>query len=546
LKTNIFCCLCFTGTKNSSVEDLNEVAPVVEPNRILIRNDVDMPEDASPGLKPEDAFTVNGEEKDKEETRSETKISSVSLSKARPNRLYRYLLGYGRVGHFLIMVSVFGVEWMSTYAPTLASLLDLFNSQVLRGGKRGLREDENSQASHSTGFLDASGSVVRGGKKRKAQTRKDDERALGDLQQIGDTSHARYRFISDAFMKRHGIGSYSRELSMDNSDEGIISKQIYQDSEEESDGDWVVEALTQEEASNDKNSPLDTSFGISYGTDGAAASVGVEFHFGGKRKKRKKRPSISDVAKQTSASAKSRKPSGPRVSDRESGVMGRIRAAGANSLVGRSILGAYPGDVPAPADAADASGMFDLAQKYGYGDWSEDERGEKTRLGNRHRRRRMSTPSRSHRSNVRRRHSSKVGFEFDLSSSSSSIKRVPTSSPRYQAKSELEPEDNMEASKSQKSSKRKKRRARSPLSPDTVNEKAETVVGSAIDVLETAAEEKSKDESFSQQKIRMKRKTPSGLEPSKDSKNNKVVGPAIDLLERSAESRSKDGSPEPK
>merc|ERR1712238_208903 len=59
-------------------------------------------------------------------------------------------------------------------------------------------------------------------------------------------------------------------------------------------------------------------------------------------------------------------------SDRESGVMGRLRAAGANSLVGRNILGAYPGDLPPPQEAADASGLIYLARRYGYGEWSED------------------------------------------------------------------------------------------------------------------------------------------------------------------------------
>mmetsp|Transcript_804 Transcript_804/g.1774 ORF Transcript_804/g.1774 Transcript_804/m.1774 type:complete len:240 (+) Transcript_804:121-840(+) len=55
--------------------------------------------------------------------------------------------------------------------------------------------------------------------------------------------------------------------------------------------------------------------------------------------------------------------------------MGRLRAQGANSLMGRSILGAYPGDLPPPDEAGSSRGVVDLARRYGYGDWSDEEDG---------------------------------------------------------------------------------------------------------------------------------------------------------------------------
>jgi hypothetical protein len=103
-------------------------------------------------------------------------------------------------------------------------------------------------------------------------------------------------------------------------------------------------------------------------------SVGVGFAIGEstrKRSKKKSSSSISSLARQSTSSTNRKKSSGPRVSDREGGVMGRLRAAGANSLMGRNILGAYPGDLPPPQEAADPNGLYGLAERYGYGDWSD-------------------------------------------------------------------------------------------------------------------------------------------------------------------------------
>ena len=65
----------------------------------------------------------------------------------------------------------------------------------------------------------------------------------------------------------------------------------------------------------------------------------------------------------------------PRVSDRDGGggVLGRIRAATSDSHLSRQLMGAYPGDAPPIEEAADPKGVLLLAQRYGYGEWSDDE-----------------------------------------------------------------------------------------------------------------------------------------------------------------------------
>jgi len=137
----------------------------------------------------------------------------------------------------------------------------------------------------------------------------------------------------------------------------------------------------------------------------------------------------------------------------ESDVMGRLRAAGANSLMGHSILGAYPADLPPPHEAGDASGLIDLARKYGYGDWSDDgdlsdsnfypdsdEDEDENDDDDEYfmdeevpdiRRKRSSTSSSTKKKKSRKRRSSQqelgVSFDFDLSSSSSQGASPPLS-----------------------------------------------------------------------------------------------------------------------
>mmetsp|Transcript_51545 Transcript_51545/g.58437 ORF Transcript_51545/g.58437 Transcript_51545/m.58437 type:complete len:278 (-) Transcript_51545:45-878(-) len=186
-------------------------------------------------------------------------------------------------------------------------------------------------------------------------------------------------------------------------------------------------------------------------------TVGMDFTVGKSTKRRKKKSSqLGTIVRQIDYSdgvSSKKNPPVSHVSDRESGVMGRLRAAGANSLMGHSILGAYPADLPPPHEAGDASGLIDLARKYGYGDWSDDgdlsdsnfypdsdEDEDENDDDDEYfmdeevpdsRRKRSSTSSSTKKKKSRKRRSSQqelgVSFDFDLSSSSSQGASPPLS-----------------------------------------------------------------------------------------------------------------------
>ena len=265
--------------------------------------------------------------------------------------------------------------WIRVYLPDVYRLFNNMATTVLPSLRQG-DEDDDMSASLATGFVASDGSTVRAGTKSKAQTRKADERALDQLKRVGDVKTARYRFVSDSFMKRHAIGPYRAEGGDDlmgpAAGPSLISK-IVEGQEEESDTEWIEQALIAEDDVEDVPSPMGASVGLSVGSAGPSISVGVQFGSDEKRKK-KRRKKVSDAVRGVSAATKKpKKKVGPQKSDRDSGVMGRIRAAGANSVFGRSVLGAYPGDALPPDEAGDARGLADVATKYGYGDWSDDE-----------------------------------------------------------------------------------------------------------------------------------------------------------------------------
>eukprot|EP00980_Cylindrotheca_fusiformis_P000093 scaffold19_cov114-Cylindrotheca_fusiformis.AAC.40 len=464
--------------------------------------------------KESESKTMHGESKLEDVFHSNATEPSdglVGKKRARPNLLYRFLLGYGYPGHSVIMFSVFGVEWVSTYLPIVISLLKLFQSQVLRGGN-GLTEQDDPFVSQTTGFVDESGSVVRGGKKRKSQIRRDDQKALVQLKRIGDITQARYRFVSDSFMRRHAIGQYAGELAFVDVEETMV-KPLHS---EESDDDWVAKALDQNIS---EEARIDPFVGVSYGSNGASISAGIELASGGSKRKKRKRPLVSEVARQTYVSSKPKKPKGPRVSDRESGMMGRIRAAGANSLVGRSILGAYPGDVPAPYDAADPEGMIDLATRYGYGDWSEDDNGIK-RTGTKRKKKRSS--SKRHRGSDGEDRLNHVGIGFEFGSRSS--QQIPRSPTRH--KTTRSPEAVAEGMLTESRVRRKRR----SISGDSRSKSAQhgTTLGPALDYLKNRAAAESEKRSSDSAKTEKKSKRPQQELERKDS----VLGPAMDMLDK--------------
>jgi len=229
---------------------------------------------------------------------------------------------------------------------------------------------------------------------------------------------------------RHRIGSYrdseeSEELIVYKDRKAIVKTPDGE--EEDSDVDWVVQALSKEE---EPIRPIKTSLGVGLGSDGATISVGVQFGSTKTSRKKKRRKTLAEAATERTPTPK-KKPAGPRTSDRDGGggVIGRIRAAGANSLVSRSLLGAYPGDAVPPSEAGNANGVTALAEKYGYGDWSDDEEDDDDVSLGPPRRKPKKRSSRKRQAN-KPSSSGGVSIQFGLSSSLDSTRSRTATTPK--------------------------------------------------------------------------------------------------------------------
>ncbi|CAB9509399.1 expressed unknown protein [Seminavis robusta] len=324
-----------------------------------------------------------------------------------PNGLYRFLLGQGPIGHVLVLALVFVVEWVQLYVPQLSDLVAFLWVKLAPTGlqrsmaaREYLPGDGPKSGAGSMHQIYSGGRMPVKGKQRRKMSKQADQDALATLERVGDIQAARYKHVSAAFMRRHGLGPYHDEAVnayAGDEDEDLAQserkkkskrskkKRAYQyDEDEESDVDWVLDGLS---AEKENDSPVTVKFGI--GPTGPAMEVGLEMEFGGgssrsSRKKRKKKSTLN--AEALTRDSVRRRTSGPRPSDKDggSGVVGQIRAAvTSNNLMSRSLLGAYPGDVVPPSEAGAASGVTSLARKYGYGEWGSSEKKPKKKKGKR-------------------------------------------------------------------------------------------------------------------------------------------------------------------
>lgn len=159
--------------------------------------------------KDEEGTTITQDTAVEQET---TPPQAQLIGPARPNALYRFLLNQGRVGHFVVMICVLIVEFITTYIPPLAHLLAFLFSFVSsssdkaqgggsyrRGAPRGPVEKVNAQYA---AFVSSDGTSVRG-KQRKKAARKVDEQAAEKLRRVGSVQEAKFRHVSNDFMKRY-------------------------------------------------------------------------------------------------------------------------------------------------------------------------------------------------------------------------------------------------------------------------------------------------------------------------------------------------------
>ena len=336
-----------------------------------------------------------------------------------PNALYRFWLSKGRIGHVIVAAMVITSEFVTCYLPFLASFVSwLLKATGIYDAEKAIRVAEARRAAAMRGH--AVGPTKRGrfGANKKAQTARKkaaDQVAVGKLRSLagdgvagGIGRDSRYCHLSSSFMKRHALGRYSLEIDAKAARDGLvqdvvgesvaehgeelvldalkgekIDKETEEETEEEE--DWVVQALSTDqiqkeevfEAEEGLNSHVEPYVEIETGSSGEnAISFGVDFTIGGSRR----RPSTRDAVLKAAAESRSsvaggrrRKLVGQRSSDRDGGggVLGRIRAAGGDMIPAR-VLGAYPGDAVPIKEAGNPNGLFGLASRYGYGDWSDD------------------------------------------------------------------------------------------------------------------------------------------------------------------------------
>jgi hypothetical protein len=339
----------------------------------------------------------------------EQRTTTTMVRPVRPNFLYRFLLGQGRIGHVLILLCVMVVEFLRTYLPPVERFLTWSDERYRRREQIRLVQELERRKRQQQQKLPSS--KRRGKQKepsRRAIQKQADQRALSQLRQLGNVAMAKYRWVSDDFMKRHGLGPFATHTPPsslgDEQDktylqhQGGVVQNVKQrtkkqkkaeDDDEDNDVDWIVEALTTSTTTAEAQ-PRSNRRGSS------SSGVSIEFHLGANADppavspRRTKSPAwIKSVLSSSSSSSiltstatassltapRSNKGSRP---SRENGVLDRLRAASGVDNMSRSLLGAYPGDAVPTSEAASADGLLALARKYGYGEWSDDEDEEVT------------------------------------------------------------------------------------------------------------------------------------------------------------------------
>lgn len=259
-----------------------------------------------------------------------------------PNGLYRFLLSKGLIGRLLVMLFILISELISTLLPNIAKALRaiLPNSNLV-------------YKASSTGRPST--------KKKKSEiTREADQAALEQLQQAGKEG-GKYRLIvSSVFMKRHEIGPYAAEHSEASVEQNEDVNHSINDQEtkveEDDDASWIIQALSNEKEDDEHEEKEENS--------------------------RMHRPELASSKRRNSAKASAQRESRVRAAIKipqkklkksnpfGSKLLGKF--ASADNRFSRNLLGAYPGDAVPLEEAANAAGLPELAQRYGWGDWAHE------------------------------------------------------------------------------------------------------------------------------------------------------------------------------
>ncbi|GKY94562.1 hypothetical protein MPSEU_000421800 [Mayamaea pseudoterrestris] len=298
--------------------------------------------------------------------------SSAEVAVTPPNGIYRFLLRRGRIGHVMVLCMIVCLEWIHVYVPPLHRLLTLV---YVKCAPNFIQNPPASVAQAEP-------------QSRKRFAQQADALAWQQLRQIGNVATAKYKYLSKPFMLRHGLGvtqqRKSSSVRSSGEDAALISvvSQVLGSGKQQQrrvgsrqrrpaivpvddDVAWIMQALTMEEpgvvsslAIYDDGmelSPVDLK------RQAIQQTLLQQFQLGRQ---------LGSSSKQSSNLALVK----PRVvSDRDAGMLGRIRAGVGSNTMSRSLFGAYPGDAVPISEAASPNGVIELAKRYGYGDWSDSD-----------------------------------------------------------------------------------------------------------------------------------------------------------------------------
>jgi len=336
-------------------------------------------DDVQVGQRSSSNNSTEGDGSDNISSTSKKKQSNKSLRNekieekppAPPNALYRMLLAKGKAGHILVISLVILTEYCTVYLPELIALLSSVAQSI---GIYNPNDSDRAFSGRSSSY--ASGDYKGGtnptyaafqrtksatrGKAAKALRKREDKAAMQDLKLIGDPMDAKYRYLSDGFMKRHCIGKY-RTVDVSSGAAGYDQKRQQvgitdaSDVESEEDDSGIVDTLKGYKGSESTGKGHENSGGVNF-------SIGFDVKSSSSHKLKKKRGDSSIMA-----------------SANPTDILGRLResATGLQSTYSSTrILGAYPGDAVPIDEAGSADGLVSLARRYGYGDWESDDEGD--------------------------------------------------------------------------------------------------------------------------------------------------------------------------
>jgi hypothetical protein len=318
---------------------------------------------------------VKDEDDDKSKSALLMQHSSPTARIPPPNGIFRFFLSKGIIGRLLVMLFILISEFVSAFLPTIGNAIKAILPKSLTdssGSYRGQRPSGSSLPSSSQRK-----------RNKSEQLRAADRVALQQLKRASKEG-GKYRYVvSHDFMQRHEIGPYATTTAHD--DESSVapqesSGQTSRDGEQhiavaaaaavknddDEDADWIIEALSSDKQHDDQ--------GAVEGLEEMVDEEMVEME-GPKARTRKRRKVHGDASQRESrVHAAIRLPT--KKKKRKGNSFGSIllgQFASSDNRFSRNLLGAYPGDAVPLEQAASATGLTELARRYGWGDWPEED-----------------------------------------------------------------------------------------------------------------------------------------------------------------------------